>query len=347
MASVNTKGDQSWSGLDDVSRVESPFRIEQQFDLVEGFHDLRAEHLVHHFGPDAPISMFARDGATVFDHKLRQISGQGCPLFLFDFLPKIKSGAYMQQANRRVGVPDGLALLLLQSAGKSPSECGVLLEGYGAVFKTSNGHLAGGWFPDQSQPFFPKSPEQLGFGGISWFVERDSLLSEQVFGGCGALIVIFQIDQCTIGRHLVEDGGEATLPLGRLDDVGINQFNGRRVSAHQMQQSVTRRIDICKRRQQQFGPLGCGDQLHFRALDQGQRAFRPADKRGEVDVVKGPWCACTELGQDVIQRIPRHIPPDGWVSPVNLVFDRPDNFGDFGSQLFDQRILTARSFLKP
>ena len=216
MASVNTKGDQSWSGLDDVLLVQPLFRIEQHFDLAEGFYDLRAEHLVHHLGPDAPISMLARDGATVFNHKLRQISGQGCPMFLFRILSKIKSGSHMQQANRRVGVPDGLALLLLQSAGKSPSECGVLLEGYGVVFKTSDGHLAGGWFSDQSQPFFPKSPEQLGFDGVGWFVERDSLLLEQVFGRCGALIVIFQIDQCTIGRHLVEDGGEATLPLGRL-----------------------------------------------------------------------------------------------------------------------------------
>ena len=70
MASVNTKGDQSWPGLDDVSRVESLFRVEQHFDLAEGFHDLRAEHFVHHSGPDAPVSMFARDGASVFDHKL-------------------------------------------------------------------------------------------------------------------------------------------------------------------------------------------------------------------------------------------------------------------------------------
>ena len=178
-------------------------------------------------------------------------------------------------------------------------------------------------------------------------MERDALLLEQVFGRCGALIVIFQIDQCTIGRHLVEDGGEATLPLGRLDDVGINQFNGRRVGAHQMQQSVTRRIDICKRRQQQFGPLGCGDQLHFRALDQGQRAFRPTDQRGQIDVVEGSRWTRPELGQDVIQCVARHIPSDGGVSPINLVFDRPDNFGDFGGQLFDQWILTTRAFLKP
>ena len=109
-------------------------------------------------------------------------------MLLFDFFPKIKSGAYVQQANRRVGVPDGLALLLLQSASKGLSERGVLLKWYGAVFKSRNGHLAGGWFSNQSQPFFSKSPEQLCFGGISWFVERDSLLSEQVFGRCGALI---------------------------------------------------------------------------------------------------------------------------------------------------------------
>ena len=231
MASVNTKGDQSWSGLDDVSRVQSLFRIEQHFDLAEGFHDLRAEHLVHHLGPDAPISMLARDGATVFDHKLRQISGQGCPMFLFSFLSKIKSGSHMQQANRRGRARRPRACSCSIGGQKPFRNVAYCSRGMAQSSKPAMGILPADGFPINPQPFFPKSPEQLGFDGVGWFVERDALLLEQVFGRCGALIVIFQIDECTIGRHLVEDGREATLPLGRLDDVGINQFNGRRVGA--------------------------------------------------------------------------------------------------------------------
>ena len=67
----------------------------------------------------------------------------------------------MQQANRR-GRTKRPSLFSAPIGGQRLfGTWRIVPEEWRTVFKTSDGHFAGGWLANQSQSFFPQSPEQL------------------------------------------------------------------------------------------------------------------------------------------------------------------------------------------
>ena len=120
-------------GADDLAGVEQAGRVEAVLDLLEALHHALAEHVAVELGAGDAVAVFAGVRAAVLSHHLERLFGDGTHRLHVAVELEVEHRAHVQRADRGVGVPGAVGVVLVEDLGQPAGVLGEVLEAHRAV----------------------------------------------------------------------------------------------------------------------------------------------------------------------------------------------------------------------
>ena len=125
--------------VDDLAWIEDPVRVEGVFDRAERFVELGPEHLAHERAPHEPVSVLARECATVLQDQIGDVVGDRFEHRDAGLGLQVDDRTHVKAADRRMCVDSGGGTVRLHDRDETLDIGAKLLRGHSGVFDEGEG----------------------------------------------------------------------------------------------------------------------------------------------------------------------------------------------------------------
>ena len=281
-------------GAHDLAGVHEPLGIEAVLHLLEQAHGLGAVHLLVELGAHQAVAVLARMRALVgLDHG-EGLLGDGAHGVGVLLQLQVEHGAHVQAADASVRVPGALGAVLGEDGGEALGVVGQMLERHRAVLDEGDGLSLGLHRHHDVEAGGAHLPHRALAGRIRDLYDALGVaeVAHQLIEPIEAaqvlrLAVLGKLDEQQGVRRpthvALHDGAEHGDVAGELDQRAVDHLDGDGAQLDDVLRRLHGLAETDEVADAQRLVFGDGRELQFQAARKGERAFRTAQQRGEVD----------------------------------------------------------------